>query len=85
MDHIKVETGQNVQQDFMADQRESAERQFQQRFLQDFMRGNDQRRFGFTNIGSARMPSSQTQDEAVNSLYHPSSKKNPDRKLDLVA
>lgn len=85
VDHIKVETGQNVQQDFMADQRESAERQFQQRFLQDFMRGNDQRRFGFTNIGSARMPSSQTQDEAVNSLYHPSSKKNPDRKLDLVA
>lgn len=86
VDHIKVETGQNVQQDFMADQRESAERQFQQRFLQEFMHGNDQRRFGFNNIGSARMPSSQTQDEAINSLYNPyGSKKNPDRKLDLVA
>ncbi len=87
VDNIKVETTQQTMNDFLADQRESAEKQFQQKFLQDFMRNNQERRGGLLNgFGSVQRPSSQTQDEAINGLYDASSRRaNSDRKLDLVA
>lgn len=87
VDNIKVETAQQATNNFLMDQRESAERQFQQRFLQDFMQGNHQRRNEYLDFGSATRPTSQITDQALNGLYTPSGsrKESSDRKLDLVA
>ncbi len=86
LDQIKVESPQNSSSQMQMDHQQMAERNFQQRFLQDFQQQNGQRRFDMMGFGPARMMASQTQEDASNDYYNPENRrKRIDRRLDLVA
>jgi hypothetical protein len=83
VDGIKIDTAQNLANEFMQQNSQQQERGAAQHFLQQFKQDNQSWRSGFLDQG-ARKPSSQIEDKAdmtVGSARKPNSA----RKLDLVA
>jgi flagellar hook-length control protein FliK len=85
VEHIRIDTAQSIPQQMLQDRQDSLERNFQQRFLQDFMQQNQERRGQTWGVGPARVLSSQTQEPASNELEAASRRRAAQRRLDLVA
>ena len=87
VDQIKIESSSEASNQMNRQPgQESAERQFQQRFLQDFRDNNNGFRRSFFDVGSPRVPGSQLSDRNDNTTYDPTArKKAAARRLDLVA
>jgi flagellar hook-length control protein FliK len=86
IDQIRVdspsETSKHMDQNAGQD---SANRQYQQKFLQDFRDNNSGFRREFFDVGTAAVPGSQTSDRASNTVYDPAASKKSSRRLDVVA
>lgn len=81
---IKVDTAQNMAQDYMKQQAHQQDRNQAQQFLQQFKQDNQAWRRGFFDDGSARRVTSQIEDKADVTLQKAKSS-NSAKKLDLVA
>lgn len=85
VDQIKV-GGSSETSSQMQNQHSQEDGRFQQKFLQDFKDQNSAFRREIFDIGPARRPGSQIVDDAANSKFNPSKKRNGgSRRLDLVA
>jgi flagellar hook-length control protein FliK len=86
IEHIKIDSPKESSNQ-MSQQFDQENKQFQQRFLQDFRDQNSQFRREMFDIGTARTPGSNIQDSAANSATStdPNSKRQAGRRLDMVA
>lgn len=92
LDTVRIETGKEISNQL--DQRQQGDfdrQQQQQRFLHDFRERNQSMRHEMFELGAPSRPSSQTRDQASNSIYNTNAKRNKNsssaqsRRLDLVA
>ncbi|MEK6556334.1 MAG: flagellar hook-length control protein FliK, partial [Bdellovibrionota bacterium] len=86
IDQIRIDAAPEASNQMNQNNGQDANRQYQQRFLQDFRDNNNGHRREFFDIGTAAVPGSQLRDRASNASYDPSArKKASSRRLDVVA
>lgn len=87
VDQIKIDSSSEASNQMNRQPgQESADRQFQQKFLQDFRDNNSGFRREFVDFGMPRVPGSQMRDRDSSTTYDPTArKKAAARRLDLVA